>query len=608
MDEAMSRDGPPKADKPQAVSDEEAIRTAVAALARQLGPGATAPAPEGLTEPVPESDPETPADPSMEMARAAPAGSSAASTRRVTIRRPAGGETAPADDEDVWVVPGSPAAAAETRADVTTRSGAPTRVQTLSEGGGFFRPSRWIPGLGVLLLVAVGSYWLGHMPGQRALETSAPMADSPPPAARRAPAPAANAPAPSPAPADSASPAAPTAPAAPPTPSRPAPADSAAPATPTVPATPSTPKPDAPAAGLPGVPPAPAGTPPVDPQKVDPQKPATPDVRPEPPATGVPPAAVEPGAPTGTDGSKAPSSGTPQGAVPAGTPAAPSFDIARVTPDGRAVIAGRAAPGSRITVLDGEREVTTVQVDPHGEWVLVIDSPPLPPGAHDLRLVQRRDGGDIVRSDRTITVDIPAAASAAAPGTGGVAPMRPGTPQAVTATGAPLVMSVPAGGGPTTVLQAPGGTDALARSGELVLGAIDYDEAGHLTVSGQAPAGTTVRVYVDNGVVGDATANADGRWALQPPGSVVAGRRTVRVDRVSPSGGVVSRLEVPFERVTMTRPGVVTIVRGDNLWNIAHSQYGDGARYTVIYEANKSQIRDPNLIYPGQIFVVPKNP
>jgi nucleoid-associated protein YgaU len=357
----------------------------------------------------------------------------------------------------------------------------------------------------------------------------------------------------------------------------------------------------------------PAGTPPadpqkVDPQKVDPQKPATPDSRTGPPASGAPPAAVEPGAPGGTDGSKAPSPGTPQGAVaPPAAPAVPSFDIARVTPDGRAVIAGRAVPGSRITVLDGSREVATVQADPRGEWVLVIDNPPLPAGAHDLRLVQR-GGGDVVRSDRTITVDIPAVASAATPGKGGTAPVQPGTPQAAVPAGAPLVMSVPTDGGPTTVLQAPGGPDALARSGELVLGAIDYDEAGHLTVSGRAPAGTTVRVYVDNGVVGDATANADGRWALRPPDSVGVGRRAVRVDSVSPSGGVVSRLEVPFERVTMARPGVVTIVRGDNLWSIAHSQYGDGARYTVIYEANKNQIRDPNLIYPGQTFIVPKNP
>jgi nucleoid-associated protein YgaU len=95
---------------------------------------------------------------------------------------------------------------------------------------------------------------------------------------------------------------------------------------------------------------------------------------------------------------------------------------------------------------------------------------------------------------------------------------------------------------------------------------------------------------------------------VQPSTPIAVGRRTVRVDQLDAAGSVTSRLEVPFERLTLARPGVVTIVRGDNLWNIARNRYGDGTRYTVIYEANKGQIRDPNLIYPGQVFVVPKTP
>ncbi|MCJ2132673.1 LysM peptidoglycan-binding domain-containing protein [Methylobacterium sp. J-026] len=47
------------------------------------------------------------------------------------------------------------------------------------------------------------------------------------------------------------------------------------------------------------------------------------------------------------------------------------------------------------------------------------------------------------------------------------------------------------------------------------------------------------------------------------------------------------------------------ITRGDNLWRISQRTYGRGERYTVIYDANQTQIRDPDLIYPGQIFVLP---
>jgi nucleoid-associated protein YgaU len=50
------------------------------------------------------------------------------------------------------------------------------------------------------------------------------------------------------------------------------------------------------------------------------------------------------------------------------------------------------------------------------------------------------------------------------------------------------------------------------------------------------------------------------------------------------------------------------VVRGDNLWNLSKHFYGYGPHYKVIYEANSSQIRNPRLIYPDQIFVVPPKP
>lgn len=48
-----------------------------------------------------------------------------------------------------------------------------------------------------------------------------------------------------------------------------------------------------------------------------------------------------------------------------------------------------------------------------------------------------------------------------------------------------------------------------------------------------------------------------------------------------------------------------TVVKGDCLWNIAKKFYGNGSKYTVIYDANKSKIKNPNLIYPGQVLTIP---
>ncbi len=84
---------------------------------------------------------------------------------------------------------------------------------------------------------------------------------------------------------------------------------------------------------------------------------------------------------------------------------------------------------------------------------------------------------------------------------------------------------------------------------------------------------------------------------------------TVRADHVDEKGKVISRIEVIFARsvpLTGVKPGTLVVIEsGNSLWRIARKTYGTGFRYTVIYEANKKQIKDPNLIFPGQVFSLP---
>jgi nucleoid-associated protein YgaU len=57
----------------------------------------------------------------------------------------------------------------------------------------------------------------------------------------------------------------------------------------------------------------------------------------------------------------------------------------------------------------------------------------------------------------------------------------------------------------------------------------------------------------------------------------------------------------------VVEPKMATAVvsRGDSLWRISRLIYGVGTRYVVVYRANRERIRDPNRIYPGQVFVLP---
>ena len=66
----------------------------------------------------------------------------------------------------------------------------------------------------------------------------------------------------------------------------------------------------------------------------------------------------------------------------------------------------------------------------------------------------------------------------------------------------------------------------------------------------------------------------------------------------------------PVKKITSspsksTAQRTYTVKKGDCLWNIAKKFYGNGSAYTKIYDANTNKIANPNLIYPGQVFVIP---
>ena len=72
-----------------------------------------------------------------------------------------------------------------------------------------------------------------------------------------------------------------------------------------------------------------------------------------------------------------------------------------------------------------------------------------------------------------------------------------------------------------------------------------------------------------------------------------------------PTGGIRPAMWISTAEVEEPADETYTVVKGDSLWNIAKNTYGSGVKWTVIYEANKDIIKDPNLIYVGQKLVIP---
>ncbi|MEO1749535.1 MAG: LysM peptidoglycan-binding domain-containing protein, partial [Pseudomonadota bacterium] len=91
---------------------------------------------------------------------------------------------------------------------------------------------------------------------------------------------------------------------------------------------------------------------------------------------------------------------------------------------------------------------------------------------------------------------------------------------------------------------------------------------------------------------------------------------TLRIDQVASDGTVTSRVETPFKRedeavlASAARDGLpiqeVTVQPGNTLWGISRERYGEGMLFVRIFEANRDRIRDPDLIYPGQVFNFPE--
>lgn len=85
------------------------------------------------------------------------------------------------------------------------------------------------------------------------------------------------------------------------------------------------------------------------------------------------------------------------------------------------------------------------------------------------------------------------------------------------------------------------------------------------------------------------------------------GTKTVTIKPAATSGATSTATVQAAPRATTSAPkaATYTVKAGDCLWNIAKKQLGNGADYTKIYNLNKDKIKNPNLIYPGQVLTLP---
>ncbi|WP_171179494.1 LysM peptidoglycan-binding domain-containing protein [Ruegeria sp. HKCCA4633] len=339
--------------------------------------------------------------------------------------------------------------------------------------------------------------------------------------------------------------------------------------------------------------------------------------------------------------------------------APPVLDQIFVETDGTALLSGDAAPGSQIEVLLNGEVAHSFTVDGSGQFAEFVTIP-FSDTAQGL-VLQSTDGAQATRSDDYLIAALPkpieeepvaetapeaeqipsqdtqeqvAAIEEVQPDSHAEADVsEPETsePEAETVETAELTDETPqqdqqvavlrSGEEGVELVQPPVVRDTPPE--QVALDTIGYSETGDVQLTGRVQDGAAIRLYLNNRLVADLAPEQDGSWRSDLEG-IDPGVYTLRVDAVNTDGTVLSRVETPFKREPLdvlqaatgtaqadtpqATPAIrsVTVQQGDTLWAISRDRFGDGVLYVRLFEANRDLIRDPDLIYPGQIFTIPE--
>lgn len=260
-------------------------------------------------------------------------------------------------------------------------------------------------------------------------------------------------------------------------------------------------------------------------------------------------------------------------------PKLPAFDLLRVEPDGSTVIAGSAEPNGKLEVLDGDKVVTTANVDASGDFAAVLDNP-LPAGDHQLVLKVTGKDGKSTLSEEVATVSVPKDGNGAnllamvsKPGTASRIITAPkGETEVADASNPPPADNSAAAGAPAATaptgelaLQTPNPPDASSGSAnnetaapgtaatdkaaalDVMVNAVEI-EGNKIFIAGTTRANAKVLGYADDNLIGQDTAGSDGHFVIDGVAALSVGDHKIRVDVVDPTGKVIVRAAVNFNR------------------------------------------------------------
>jgi len=295
----------------------------------------------------------------------------------------------------------------------------------------------------------------------------------------------------------------------------------------------------------------------------------------------------------------------------------PSFDIIKADKDGL-IIAGRAKKFSKVQILNGDMVIAEVQANQFGEFVYITEES-LDPGTYELRLladgIASKESATVVVPDTPIEIvkDIDSLVEEQ------LTELAPeelidssvGEQVVGSLSEEPLVVIEDESGAVQKVIQGiDDSSQILQEQKQLSFDALSYTSEGVLKLAGKAQPRSRVEVYVDGQRIGWGITDDDGFWNITLGEPIKPGDYVLRFNQYFDER-IVSSIDTPISQPDMSTiesitEDIVVVQPGNSLWRISRRFYGRGIMYTIIFKANRSQINDPDLIYPGQIFEIPK--
>jgi nucleoid-associated protein YgaU len=307
-----------------------------------------------------------------------------------------------------------------------------------------------------------------------------------------------------------------------------------------------------------------------------------------------------------------------------------AIDLAQVKPDGQAVFAGQAAPGAMITVFEGDILLGETVADDNGEWVVILEKT-LAPGQHLVSVAMETTTGETELADATLAIEIAASKDeqplvAVLPQTENEVPkllqspddkpLEPATIASADTTDKKSGTNTDSEKTSDTVTAADtSGTVADQTTAPIITPSIApralvWRENNELAISGVATGGVRVTASTKSDDFAEALVMANGDWSVFGTIDPSASRLEFRFALYDETGTSVAAYVLPVTMrdldVGLDGSEMVVINRGDALWRIAYRSYGEGVRYVDIVRRNSGSIVDPDLIYPNQIFALPK--